>query len=184
MDNRRVGLKGPAVVGSSWADQGSFEIAMRLAAAINHAVVATENVARAILVAAACLVIYYAADREPPFAVLSVEPASAYPGGAVVFRAKVARQVDRNCSASVVSFAFDSAGTRHEVYRGVDPAAMIQRADKLSPGELKVSLRLPDTIEPGPASLLTIREYECNKTHRLVPIEVTTNWPFTVLPLP
>lgn len=172
------------MVGSSGVYQGSLEIAVRLAASINHIVVATEKLAQAIVVCGLLLVAWYAADRKPPFSVLSVESASGYPGGSVVFRAKVARQVERNCSVSVVSYAFDSAGTRFEVYRGVDPASAIRRTDKISPGELKVAVRLPEAIEPGPASLLTVREYECNKTHRIVPIEVTTSWPFTVLPLP
>ena len=172
------------MVSSSRVHSGSLEIAMRLAQAANHLVLATENVARAIIAAAVCVVIYYAADREPPFAVLSVEPATAYPGEFVTIKAKVERQADRNCSAEFARYIFDAQGTRYDISTGTASAELVSRMERADPGVLKVSVLVPPSAAPGKAHLVTVLDYACNRTHRIAPIQVTTDMPFTVLPLP
>lgn len=182
MDNRRVGSKRFAVDGRERLHPGSFEIAMGIARAINHAVVATESIARAIILAALCLVLYYASDREPPFAVISVDPAYARAGEVVTIKAKVRRDVDRNCNAVYSRYVFDASGSRYDVGHAIVSAEMISAMDRKMPGALAISLPVPPSAAPGPALLQTVLDYKCNRTHNFFPITVTTDMPFTVLP--
>jgi hypothetical protein len=157
---------------------------MRLVRAANHVVLATEKLAQAILVCGLLVVLYYAADREPPFAVLSVKPAAAYPGEFVAIEANVRRQVERNCSAEFARYIFDSQGTRYDLGGGTASAELVGRMERQSPGVLRLSVQVPPTAAPGTAHLVTVLDYACNRTHRIAPIQVTTEMPFTVLPLP
>ena len=157
---------------------------MRLAASLNHVVLATENIARAIIAAAVLVVAYYAADREPPFALLSVEPVAAYPGESVTIRANVLRQAERNCSAEYARYIFDAHGVRYDIGTGSASAELVSSMELQNPGLLKVSVQVPPTAAPGVAHLVTVLDYACNRTHRIAPIQVTTDMPFTVLPLP
>lgn len=141
-------------------------------------------IAYALLLATVISVAVFAADRDAPFAVLSVEPAFAKPGDVVMLRARVYRDSSRECSAVFSRYVFDASGARHD-----DPsspasasAAMIEGMEKRSPGRLTLALTVPDKAAPGPATLVSSLEYRCNKIHRLWPIEVTTEMPFTVLP--
>jgi hypothetical protein len=128
------------------------------------------------------IVATYAADRATPFRVLSVEPVAAYRGQTVVFRAAVWRDPGRHCSAEFSRFIFDSAGARHDLGNSTVTAAMIAEMERRSPGQLVLSVQIPDAIAPGPARLVTALAYRCNKVHSLWPIETTTELPFTVLP--
>jgi hypothetical protein len=185
MGDRRVDFERLAVVGSGRIHSGPSQIAiMRLASSINHVVLATENIARAIIAAAVCVVIYYAADREPPFSVVSVEPAAARPGEFVTIQARVERQVNRKCSAEFARYIFDAQGTRYDISTGTASAELVSRMERDTPGLLKVSVLVPPSASPGKAHLVTVLDYACNRTHRLAPIQVTTDMPFEVLPLP
>jgi hypothetical protein len=184
MDNGRVGSKGSAVVSGGGAHQGSLEVAMGVARSINHVVVATEGIARAIIFVAFCLVLYYAADREPPFAVLTVEPAYAQPGQSITIKAAVRRDVERGCNAEFSRYVFDSGGAGFDLGHAISSAEMISRMERDFPGALMVKFQVPADAQPGPALLQTVLDYRCNRTHNLWPIQVTTAMPFTVLPLP
>lgn len=161
---------------------GSLEVAMRLAHAANHVVLATEGIARAIILAAFLLVLYYAADRQPPFAVLSVAPAAAKPGDFVTISAKVRRDADRHCNAEYSRYLFDASGARFDIGHAITSAEMITSLERKNPGGLTITFQVPPSAEPGAASLQTVLDYKCNRTHSLWPITVTTEMPFTVLP--
>jgi hypothetical protein len=170
------------VDGAGGVHQGSFEVAMRLAHAANHIVVATESVARAILLCGFLLVLYYAADRAPPFAVLSVEPAEARAGDYITIKAHVRRDADRRCDAEYSRYLFDATGARFDMGRSITSAEMISSLERKSPGGLTISFHVPPSAAVGPALLQTVLDYKCNRLHRLMPITVTTDMPFTVLP--
>lgn len=140
-------------------------------------------VAQFIIVSSIAIVGYYTLDREPPFAVLSVEPASAKPGEWITIKAAVRRDVRRNCSAEFSRYIFDSSNTRFDVGTQVASAELVKAINERSPNELKVSFIVPQTASPGSAWMETVLQYHCNKVHRIWPIEVTTRMPFEVLPL-
>ena len=122
-------------------------------------------------------------DREPPFAVLSVEPAAAKPGEFVTIRAKVRRDIQRKCSVSFSSAILDSHGTRVQDFGTVHfTAEMVEEMERRNPGKLAVRIQVPPGMSPGPAALVIPREYVCNRTHVLLPIPVMDTMHFTVLP--
>ena len=155
---------------------------MEIARAINHAVIATEWLARVILLLAAMLVLYYAADREPPFRLISTEPAEAQAGEYLTLRNKVHRDVSRGCNTEFTWYIFDSHGARYDMGHAQASAETIARMERKTPGELVISLRLPPNLAAGPATLQTVIHHQCNRTHAWVPIETTVDMPFTVLP--
>ena len=138
--------------------------------------------ATAVLLIAALAATWLALDREPPFAVLSVEPAAARAGETVKLRMQVMRDTKRDCSAEFTRYVFDSGFTRYYLDRGQASNDFIQALEKKTPGRLNIAFTIPVDVDPGPATLETVLDYRCNKMHRLWPIEVTTVAPFTVLP--
>jgi hypothetical protein len=155
---------------------------MEIARALNHAVIATEWVARVILLLAGMLVIYYAADREPPFEMHTSEPAEAQAGDYVTIRAKVTRDVSRRCNTEFSRYVFDSHGTRFDLGRSQASADAIASMERRSPGALAVAFVVPHAAKPGPAIMQTVLQYKCNRVHHFWPIETTVEMPFLVLP--
>lgn len=178
MDNRRLASQGSAVARSFGIGQRPMEIAR----AINHAVIATEWIARVILLCAVALVLWYAADREPPFAVTSTVPAEAAAGDNITIYARVQRDVSRNCNAEFSRYIYDSSGVRFDLGSSQASAQAIAQMERRYPGMLMISFRVPPTAASGPASLQTVLRYRCNRVHHWMPIEVTTDMPFMVSP--
>jgi hypothetical protein len=153
-----------------------------LAEALNQSVVATEWVARLILLLAALLMLYYAADREPPFEMHTSEPSEAHAGDYVTIRAKVTRDVSRRCNTEFSRYVFDSHGTRFDLGRSQASADAIASMERRSPGVLAVAFVVPHAAKPGPAIMQTVLQYKCNRVHHFWPIETTAEMPFVVLP--
>lgn len=169
--------------GSAVARHGRFVARpVEVARAVNHAVVATEWVARLILFLAGLLILYYAADRRPPLALVSSEPASAAAGEYVTLRAVVKREPERGCNAQYWRYLFDSRGARFDLGHSQTSAEAIAAMERRSPGSLVVSFVVPPAAAPGPATLQTVLLYECNRVHHWWPIPVTIDMPFSVLP--
>ncbi len=139
-------------------------------------------VARGAILLSVLMVAWFAADREPPFAVIQTYPAEARPGDWITLTADVRRDTHRNCSAEFSRFIFDATHRRYDLGSAIATADMIGEMQLRTPNRLVVSVRLPETITPGQARLLTALQYKCNRVHELWPISVTTTIPFTVLP--
>jgi hypothetical protein len=137
---------------------------------------------RLMILVAVVLVAVQAADREPPFAVLSVEPAQARAGEPVVITAKVKRDMSRDCSVSMSRSLFDSSGARVDYPLARFSDAAIDLMERVGPGMLRVSIVVPINASVGPANLVSVLDYRCNRVHSLWPIEVTTYLPFDVIP--
>lgn len=178
MANGGMGFEGSAVARLRGHAQRSMEIAR----AINHAVIATEWLARVILLLAALLVLYYAADRKPPFEVYSSTYAEAPAGEYVTIHAKVRRDADRGCNVHFWRYMYDSTGTRFDLGHSQASAEAIAQMGRRSPGTLSVAFRIPSAATPGPATLQTVLQYHCNRVHYWWPIEAATDMAFTVLP--
>lgn len=125
---------------------------------------------------------WFAADREPPFAVLSVEPAAARAGEWITITAAVRRDVHRRCAASFSRYVYAADGARYDLGDSFASADVIADLERRMPGRLRVTVQLPKAMDAGPATLWTTLEYRCNKVHQWWPIEVETQMPFTVLP--
>lgn len=138
-------------------------------------------VANLTIVAGLLAITWFASDRSPPFTLLSVEPAIAWPGDYLTIHASVKRDTTRECSSEFSRFIFDSAGGRYDIGTSTASVEMIRAMELKTPGLLAVTVKLPDNIRPGVSKLTTVLEYRCNKVHRLWPIEVTLQMPFTVL---
>ena len=135
---------------------------------------------RAVLVLSLMVIGYYAADREHPFRVVSVERSVAHPGEWVTLRASVWRDTSRRCSADYSRFLFSSDGSRYDLGDASASSDMIEALERNYHGLLGVSVRVPESMSVGHAELVTVLRYRCNKVHALWPIEVTTRMPFTV----
>lgn len=139
-------------------------------------------VANMTLIAGLMAIAWFAADRAPPFALVAVDPAIGSPGAYLTIHATVKRDPTRECSAEFSRFIFDAAGARYDLGANIASAEMIRAIELKHPGRMLVTIKLPENIQAGLARMTTVLEYRCNKIHRLWPIEVTTNMPFTVLP--
>ena len=123
-----------------------------------------------------------AADRAPPSRVVRVEPAFARPGDVVVIKAKVWRDKSRNCSAVMSRSIFDASQTRFDYPVAKFSDHVIDKMESSTPGQLRVALVVSEHAAPGPADLVSVLDYRCNRVHAFWPIEVTTHMPFEVLP--
>jgi hypothetical protein len=182
MDNRRMGVEGSAVV-ELWRNGARpMEVARAFAGFVNQIILATEWLARCIILGGLTLVLYYAADREPPFAVISTEPAEVRAGEFVTLRSAVYRDIERGCNTEFSRFLWDSHGARFDLGTSKMSAQAIAAMDRQSPGQLVMSVHVPSAVSPGPARLQTVILYRCNRTHAWWPIESVADMPFTVLP--
>lgn len=159
-----------------------MEVARALAGFANQFILATEWLARCIILGGLTLVLYYASDREPPFAVISTEPAEVKAGEFVTLKSAVYRDVTRGCNTEFSRFLWDSHGARFDLGTSKMSAAAIAEMERMSPGQLIVSVHVPPAVSPGPARLQTTILYRCNRVHSLWPVEMTADMPFTVLP--
>lgn len=129
-------------------------------------------------------VVWWALDRDPPFRLVSHQVNSPHAGGVLSVRAKVQRDLERDCSVTFSRYLFDRNGTRHEnTGPQVMTAQTIRNMDAMAPGELNVQMLVPANFPPGPASMTTVLEYRCNPLQDVArPIPVEMNIPFEVLP--
>ncbi len=137
-----------------------------------------------VLIVAVGQVIWWALDRSPPFRVLSHQVNSPHAGGVLTVRAKVQRDLERDCSVTFSRYLFDRNGTRHEnTGPQVMTAQAIRNMDAMAPGELNEQMLVPANFPPGPGSMTTVLEYRCNPLQYVArPIPVEMNIPFEVLP--
>ena len=77
------------------------------------------------ILAALLIVAVQVFDREPPFSVLQVFPASARPGETVTIQAEVWRDTSRHCSATMGRSVFDSQRARFDFPVAQFSAALI-----------------------------------------------------------
>ncbi len=109
-------------------------------------------------------VIWWALDRSPPFRVLSHQVNSPHAGGVLTVRAKVQRDLERDCSVTFSHYLLDRNGARHEnTGQQVMTAQAIRNMDAMAPGELNVQMLVPANFPPGPGSMTTVLEYRCKK---------------------
>ena len=139
---------------------------------------------RLVLAGALIWIVAMALDREPPFKLLSYWTNQPKPGGTLVVRAKVHRDLDRECSVVFSRYLFDRVGARHEASgpQMMTPQAL-RSIDALAPGELNMQVPIPINFPPGPAVLTSVLEYRCNALQDVLrPIGVELNMAFEVLP--
>lgn len=139
-------------------------------------------VPRAVIFLCALILLWYTADREVPYHVVSVEPAFGRAGERIVIHAAVQRDMTRRCDLTLSRQIIDAHGVGHSSdsdYLSADVRAEMERR---TPGEAHIAFTIPSNAAPGPAVLYTSREYRCNKVHHVWPITLVTAMPFTVLP--
>lgn len=184
MAGRNFSCKGHRV-GRTEQYSGFRHVALEMMRAVTYLLDKTRVVAQITLVVGLVMLLGYALDREPPFRVLSVEPAAAYPGDMVTIRAHVWRDMDRDCSVSWSRFLFAPGVGRVDIASATAGASLVRRLERLDPGRLTITIQVPPTATAGQATLATELDYACNKFHSLVwPIHVEADFPFTVLPYP
>lgn len=125
--------------------------------------------------------VLWALDREPPFTVLDVIPATAQAGTTVNLQIAVLRDVRRTCDATFTRSVYDGAGYRFDL-EGLQQAnaAAIRRVEKDTPGVLRLAVPVPSAARSGVGALVTSLEYTCNPLHRLWPIRMVTVIPFQI----
>lgn len=125
---------------------------------------------------------WLAADRVPPFRLLSVDypPPVVAPGGTLFMKASVWRDADRSCSLRAVSRVHFSDGSRMDLPVREFAAQELKMQEARTPGRVSVALVVPDWAPTGAAYISTTRYYQCNITHRLFPILSANTWAFSV----
>jgi hypothetical protein len=125
----------------------------------------------------------WAADRDPPFEILSSTPAQVRAGSSALLTGKTRRDLNRHCNAqfqrSLVTkdgYRLDLEGTQYA------SAERIAEFEATSPGEIRVVVDVPAWLQPGRAEVVTWLQYQCNPLHRWWPIHVTTRLPLEVIP--
>lgn len=177
-------------MGQDFASVGFRARAHSLARLANEAAIQTVAVAQVILATAAVILVWGVMDRTPPLTLVSVEPAAARAGEIVTIRARVNRDLSRDCSAEFSKYIFGKTiGTfplpvESRFVLGAQSASpeMIRAMERTWPGGLVVSERIPVELMPGPARLIADITYRCNKAHALFPVVVNMTLPFMVLP--
>lgn len=173
------------------AEVGRFRArAYSIADRFNELLVQTVAVAQVMIATAICVFAWGLMDREPPFTLISVSPAYAKPGEMVTIKARVRRDIDRECDAEFSRYMWGMTPgpdlgkpieTRHVLGTSFAPHEMIAMMERTWPGGLVISERVPDTLLPGPAKITADIQYACNKAHRLWPITVHMEMPFTIV---
>jgi hypothetical protein len=127
--------------------------------------------------------VFLAFDRAPPFAVLLPDypPPVVAPGGAVVLRANVRRDIDRNCAATMYRRMHFAEG-RRELPTEYFSAAEIAIQEVRTPGRMAPAIDIPGWAPEGRGDLIATLHYRCgsNPWHMIWPIEVVTTMPFIV----
>lgn len=130
-----------------------------------------------------CVVIAadWAADRQPPLQVLALRPIRAAPGATAQFELMVARDLRRGCAVRFHRYLYDGEGFRFDLG---GPAAMNAQAlaalEREHPGQLLLSVPVPQRATPGAARFVTSLDYVCNPLHHLWPIPLLLEVPFTI----
>lgn len=125
----------------------------------------------------------WAADRDPPFKLVSYQTWPVKTGGTLGIEAIVERDLRRDCYMELSSSIVDSIGVRWDLgtTQAVSPDG-IRELDAKSPGKLLRKIQLPPGMAPGQASVLSSMTYRCNPLHDLVrPISVQTRFEFEVI---
>lgn len=125
---------------------------------------------------------WWAFDRSPPFLLGSYTVYDAAPGQTMFINANVKRDLSRECSTRFSRYLY-SNGVRHEISGSqYMSAAAIADMDKQMPDALRMAVRIPPDIVPGPATLVTALEYTCNPLHQVWPIDVLMRMNVRILP--
>jgi hypothetical protein len=174
-----------ATVGAAKSSIRLVAFAAEVAAAADRFVLRAQSFMWLLLIGIICVGVYQAStDRAPPFRVLEVEPAAARAGEVVTIRQRVVRDLSRPCSVKWSRFMWAPGMGRLDLT--TEPVQVgpefISRMEARDPGRLTVSVRIPDTAQPGQGSLVTHLDYWCKPAQRAWPITVITDVPFTVLP--
>lgn len=112
-------------------------------------------------------------DTSPPFEMLRYTLPPVAPGMWTTLKAKVKRNLDRNCSVDFNRYFFDSNGERFDISTNQHMnASAVRELDNQRPGELLFQFQVPYTAAHGPATLVTSLDYVCNPLHTLHPIQI------------
>lgn len=107
-------------------------------------------------------------DNRPPFIMTQYWATPVKPGGQVYFLALVKRDIARNCSVIFSRHMFDSEGARYDIVSGQQMSAVaLRQMETVTPGELRLWLRVPEQMPLGTARMVTVLEYQCNPIHHL-----------------
>lgn len=134
----------------------------------------------AVLIGAACILgalfqlMLWASDRHPPFTMTAYTAPPVKAGQSVIVKAKVIRELDRDCSVTYSRMLFDSSGSRFDITPGAQlmTAEALEDLNRRSPNSLVFSVVIPPQATPGVGALITVMNYVCNPIHKLYPVSV------------
>ena len=137
---------------------------------------------RILSVTCVAVLVVLALDREPPYRLLYIDPAVGRAGGEVLFVSHVWRDPHRNCSSTLSRALIDKRGGVKQLGVFETSDEWIDKEEAAHPGLAFARVDIPPNWPPGPAVMRTVLLYRCNITHALMPIEITVDRPFQVLP--
>ena len=123
------------------------------------------------------------ADRTAPFKLISATVPAGKPGETITFDARVWRDIGHECSVTMYRYIFHSGGKRADLEPQVYSHETLKLMEFKTPGQMSPQIVIPADAAPGEdAYLASTLRYVCNKYHVLLPVDVHTTLPFTVLP--
>jgi hypothetical protein len=136
-----------------------------------------------LIAAVAGVLLFWAFDRSPPFELKDYTVFNGRRGETLLVSATVHRAVDRSCSVTFSRYLFDAKGVRTDL-SGIQymTASALEQMNRVNPDRLLLNVKVPDSVQPGPAKLVTSLEYVCNPIQRLWPIDVLLEMNLVVLP--
>lgn len=136
-----------------------------------------------VLVLPVIIVISWLFDRTPPFELLNYTAIPARAGQVLHVDGPVRRDVDRMCSVEFSRAIYSADGTRiFDGKKSTMNSKALSLMDKQMAGRFKVDYDIPPTAKPGPITVVTNLDYECNPSHQIWPIEVVVVIKSEVLP--
>ena len=169
-------------MGRAWTNTQGFKRAREVARFLDAAVERIAIVSWLVIIAAILSLMWFAADRSPPFEIKTSPVAAVRAGEWLKITADVRRDAHRGCDAVYSWYIFGGDDyVRYNLGTYYASARMINTMEVRNPGKLPIAILVPASIEPGPARLEMVISYRCNKVHALWPIVVTAEIPFTVV---
>lgn len=105
----------------------------------------------------------------------------AKPGGDIVVKVPIKGDLSRNCHLIYSRNLMDSEGVKFDLIGNTYVShAMLVQMKKAHPGELLINIKIPDSVDKGPAVINFVNSWMCNPWQWLWPIDSIITFPILV----
>lgn len=129
-------------------------------------------------------IIMWTYNRTPPFEMISYSVPTVKAGETTVVKAKVKRDIERDCRVLFSRSLYDANGVRYELTDGAQLMNSVALAayNKNSPDQLSFSVTVPPFAAPGTGHVMVALDYMCNPVHQFFPIPLVLQMDIEIKP--